>query len=252
MAINYPMLKEVVDRASPGQRIASMGYPDILAPLPAIQSMLGASFDNLAYREDSNLICKRHGLREYRIPDADSFFSLLGLELKVFDIVRERGNEIIQDLNYPVEDETLHGTFDFVIDVGTLEHCFNIAQAAITTASLVRKGGYILHENPFNWGNHGFYGLCPTWYADFYEQNGFKLITCLLRTRGGDTAQPPLTERFRCSDKEFNVFAVAQRTEERRYFIYPLQSREMAIASTPPPGFRAIGTPPGRALGETT
>ncbi len=229
MAINHPMLKELCERLTPGARVASMGYPDILSPAPAVQKLLGSAFDRLEYRSDSARICDRHGLRQVQIPDSDSFFTLLGVELKVFDIVQDRGNEIICDLNYPV-DESLLASFDFVIDVGTLEHCFNIAQAAINMAGLLREGGIILHENPFNWMNHGFYGLNPTWYADFYEQNGFKILSCIARTRNGENAEVKMYERFKLMDKEYNLFVVAQRIKMQQFFVYPLQTREAVLS----------------------
>jgi hypothetical protein len=33
--------------------------------------------------------------------------------------------------------------------------------------------GFVMHGNPLNMYNHGFYNLNPTWYHDFYEANGF-------------------------------------------------------------------------------
>ena len=78
----------------------------------------------------------------------------IGIELDVYDITTERGFEIKTDLNFPL---ILEKSYDIVIDIGTLEHCFNIGQALMNMASLVGEKGFILHENPYNWGNHGFY-----------------------------------------------------------------------------------------------
>ena len=45
--------------------------------------------------------------------------------------------------------------------------------AATIIASAVALGGFVMHGNPLNMYNHGFYNLNPTWYHDFYEANGF-------------------------------------------------------------------------------
>jgi hypothetical protein len=203
-----PMLK-------PGNRIAAMGYPDMIAPPAMFERALGDRFSEVAYRQDSEAICKRHGLPQRPIPDAKSVFELLGAKLDVFDIVQERGDEIVVDLNQPnsAEQYIPWDEYDFVLDVGTMEHCFNIGQAALNMAGLLKQGGVIFHGNPHNSGNHGFYGLQPTWYADFYGQDGFELLYCVLQQRGTEEQlQPPLTGRFSLPAAEVNIFAAARRT----------------------------------------
>src|SRR3990167_1396607 len=203
----------------PGMRVAGMGYPDLIAPI--------VDMPGLKYRDDSEAICKRHGLQARKIPDAESYFALQGCALDVYDIVHERGCEHLCDLNYPWASLREGGTqqkYDIVLDVGTLEHCFNIAQAAMNMADMVKEGGYIIHENPFNQGNHGFYNLNPTWYHDFYNANGFALLECKLVTRDGRSAIVPHTSRFPMADEESNVFAMAQRTMIKT-MVYPVQSK---------------------------
>lgn len=208
-----------------GMRVAALGYPDIIAPIEDIPG--------LAYRADSEAICKRHGLALRQIPDAQSFFALLGCELDVYDIVQERGCEIICDLNKPEVEQPFyeyldgaHGyvSYDIVLDVGTAEHCFNIGLALINMASLVKMGGYIIHENPANCLNHGFYSLNPTLFADFYAANGFKVIECRLATRDGRKYEVPHTRRFKFTAEEVNVFCIAQRIEVKS-FVFPVQSK---------------------------
>ena len=190
-----------------------MGYPDLIAPIEDIPG--------LEYRADSDAICARHGLRPRRIPDAESYFSLMGCELHVYDIVKERGCERLCDLNEPL---LVEKQYDIVLDVGTVEHVINIWQALVNIASLVKLGGHVLHENPFNWGNHGFYNLNPTFYADFYGQNGFEMIECKLVDRNGNSVVVPLTGRFRWEGKEMNMFAMARRIKIQE-FVYPTQSK---------------------------
>ena len=213
MALSISQTAYLASILKPGMRIASMGYPDIIVPVE--------DSSGLQYREDSEAICKRHGLAQRKIPDAHSYFSLKDCELDVYDIVAERGNEIILDLNYP---NVSRETYDIVLDVGTAEHCFNIGQALMNMAAMVKEGGYILHENPFNCGNHGFYSLNPTLFHDFYVQNGFEIKECMLVSRDGRQAIVPQTGRFKFTAEELNTFCVARRMEVIQ-FVFPVQSK---------------------------
>jgi len=228
-------MEAVIPLLQPGVRVASFGYPDIITPLELLEQDLGDKFPKLQYREDSRKICLRHSIKERQIPDAHSFFELMGAKLDVYDIVQERGCEIICDLN---EQQNWSEPYDVVLDVGTAEHCFNIAQAIMNMASLVKSGGFILHENPFNWGNHGFYNLNPTWYADFYNANGFKILECLLMTRDGRGCAVSHTKRFTFVAEECNVFVSAQRVDaEQRSYVMPTQTKY--AKSIPAAGVRA-------------
>src|SRR3990167_442376 len=239
VALSISQTKALGSILKPGMRVVSMGYPDIIAPNEIIEELLGENKCFIRYRDDSEVICNRHRLTQRKIPDTESLFDALGCKLDVFDIVRERGCEILCDLNYPIVPRE---TYDIVLDVGTLEHCFNIGQAAFNMAGLVKVGGFILHENPFNWGNHGLYGLNPAWYFDFYEQNGFKLLACRLIPRGGhDPINPPLISRFVFTGQEANIFAVARR-DEMKELVYPMQTKY-----NPAAGVRAIAAAEQRA-----
>src|SRR4051812_811953 len=97
MALSGVMMAELCKRLKPDTKIASFGYPDIIGDA---DSVLGGK--KVDYRADSHAICKRHGLEQHLIPDADSFFKAFGASLDVFDIVNERGCEIRLDLNDPI------------------------------------------------------------------------------------------------------------------------------------------------------
>jgi hypothetical protein len=94
-------------------------------------------------------------------------------------------------------------------------------------ASLVKVGGVILHENPFNAGNHGFYGFNPTLYHDFYKQNGFELLDCRLICQGKHH-YPPQTGRFKFGGEETAVFVIAQRKEVQK-FQFPTQTKYLRM-----------------------
>jgi hypothetical protein len=223
MALSLNQTK-FLKRVKPGMKVASLGYPDIVAPEWLIKTMLGKKLPELTYREDSKAICKRHGLKDHPIPDAESLFGVLGCELHVYDVVKERGTERLCDLNVPGNLDYAAGFYDVVFDVGTAEHCFNIATAMQNMAGLVKVGGYIVHENPFNWGNHGFYNLNPTFFYDFYLENGFKVEECTLVTRSDTQYVAPPSIRFQFVRGEANVFCIAKRAEVKA-FKHPVQSK---------------------------
>lgn len=224
MALTATLLGELLKRIEPDKAICSLGYPDITADFAPIRERLGERVLEVKWREDSETICKRHGVPKRDIPDSESLFEAFDCTLDVFDIVQERGTEIVIDLNYPVPDNAV-AEFDYVLDVGTLEHCFNAPQALYNMASLAKVGGYVLHENPFNWGNHGFWGLNPTLFEDFYTSNGFEVESCWLCPKGtGDAYEAPRTKRFVYTQGEANLVTVAKRVAEVE-FSFPTQTK---------------------------
>ena len=78
------------------------------------------------------------------------------------------------DLNDPVD---LGRQFDMVMNLGTVEHVFNVAQAFKTIHDHTRSGGLMIHGMPFSgWVDHGFYGFNPTLYWDLAGANGYDVL----------------------------------------------------------------------------
>lgn len=249
MGLSTQLMQELCKRLKPGARVASMGYPDILATPGAVADIIGQRINDLKCRSDSKEIGSWHGVG-HPIPDAHSFFELQGATLDVYDVARHRGDEILCDLNKPLllrswkEPVIAQFSYDFVLDIGTLEHCFNITQAAMNMASLLKEGGIILHENPYNWGNHGFYNINPTWYADFYGQKGFELLDLQMIARncegdGRNIGEVPRTKRFQYLKSEANMIAIARRVEILP-IVFPVQSKYAKMI--PAAGVRASTT----------
>ena len=213
----------------PSRRIASLGYPDILASPAQLGRLFGEDFvAQVEYRADSSSIVRWHGAGHLteQVPEARHFFKLLGYELDVIDVIPVRGGEIIQDLNQPVP-VSLHERYAVVIDAGTLEHCFNIATAARNVAEMVAAGGAAVHGNPLNMYNHGFYNFSPTWYFDFYETNGFKveLLNALHDPLGSSRlAQLPAHGRFDGVPDNCTLLVVARRMDIRP-ISWPIQRK---------------------------
>lgn len=79
---------------------------------------------------------------------------------------------IIADLNKPMGEKNL---FDTIIDFGTSEHVFDIAQCLQNIANLCKKDGTILHSLPANNNcGHGFWQFSPELFFSLYtRENGF-------------------------------------------------------------------------------
>lgn len=144
--------------------VLCLSYPDILLPFDIVQSLYPVT--------KKSPFGKWHD-RKYDLPETTELLTLMGAQsVSYVDIVASRGQEKIVDLNAPAE----LGQFDLVIDPGTLEHCFNIGQGFVNAANAVKVGGHIFHANPASMMNHGFWGLNPTTYWDFYQHNGFDVL----------------------------------------------------------------------------
>ena len=208
------------------RKMLSLGYPDIAATADEIASVFDRQLaERLTFRADSEGIARWHGLKAAQFVDANSLATALGYELEVLDVVEARGGERLHDLNYPVP-QALHGRYGLVIDPGTLEHCFNIAQAAKNVAEMVSAGGCALHLNPLNMHNHGFYNLNPTWYHDFYLANGFEIEFVEAVSGSGPKRQfrvPPIA-RFRDLPAESSICVLVRRRSVQP-ITWPLQSK---------------------------
>jgi hypothetical protein len=197
------------------RRILSLGYPDILASKSSLDEIFGPEMmRNIAVRSDSAQILRWHGIAANQaVVDAAGLFGALGFELDVLDLVAARGGEILQDLNEPMP-ASLHARYAAVLDAGTLEHCFNIGQAAANVAQAVALGGFVMHGNPLNMYNHGFYNLNPTWYHDFYEGNGFSVESAqIVIDAVADkprVAAAPAFQRFRAPENA-TILVIARR-----------------------------------------
>lgn len=204
-AFGVALLAQVLRHMGPVnncERVAlAFGYPDILASPAQLRELFGEQvFAKLTFRQDSAEIIRWHRAEDVTdcVVESASLFAALDIRLEVSDIIEARGGEVILDLNHAC-DPILHQRYDLLIDSGTLEHCFNIGQAVRNMVRMAKVGGYIFHGNPLNMYNHGFYNLNPTWYADFYQDNGFEILYLKAvsgNLRQAQTHDVPYFERF--------------------------------------------------------
>lgn len=238
MAIEAVYLKMLVETvrlrrksAGEGARLSALAlaYPDLLVPKAALEQLLGADLiARTPVREDAEAIWAWHGLKGCREPlyDSLSIFDALGVDVTVTDIVAARGMERIVDLNEPLP-EDLAAQFDFVIDTGTCEHCFNVGVAFRNACEAVKVGGFLVHAAPMNRYNHGFWNFSPTVYPDYFEANGFALhlltgVTCDLVNGFKPFAVQPFA-RFE-GERNAALYVVAER-KERRPTVWPVQRK---------------------------
>lgn len=171
--------------------IACLGYPDCMVTGEQVDDILGQGTQGrLTYRDDSEQIIAWHKSATLlnRVPTAESLMEQLGFKMAVYDINQSRGPEIFLDLNQPIG-PSLINSVDVVFDGGTLEHCFNVGQAVSNILALAKVGGFIVHDNPAQMLNHGFYNFSPTFYYDFYIQNGHKFPTEMFLVSGDPLAR---------------------------------------------------------------
>ncbi len=232
-ALSLELIRSMAERMPPSagpRRAISFGYPDILASEDQLFELFGNEVSReLRFRPDSESILKWHSAAALtnRIVESRHFFSLIGYDLTIADIARVRGDEVLVDLNEPLEPALTAQPFDLVIDGGTAEHCFNIGQAFKNMAELVKLGGCILHINPAAMFNHGFYNLNPTLYNDFYTENGFTML--FLKAAANMVEAPQLIDvptraRFKQLPVSASILCVAQRVSQQPVR-WPMQAK---------------------------
>jgi len=75
---------------------------------------------------------------------------------------------IVHDMNTPIG---AHEAYSVVLDLGTLEHIFNVPVALDNVAALCAPGGTIMHMLPSNnCSGHGFYQFSPELFFQVYSE----------------------------------------------------------------------------------
>jgi hypothetical protein len=233
MAINAHILEILLNFArqkDDKKRLICLGYPDMLVTEAQLTRLCGKGIlDRIKFRDDSEQILAWHGLagKMTRIAESQSVFAAVGIETDFLDIHPSRGCEITADFNGALS-PTLTGRYDFVYDGGTMEHCFNVGQVMRNILALAKIGGYIVHVNPLNLYNHGFFGFSPTFYHDFYTQNGHRLASPCYGLFGpvleSQVVTLPTVEGFNSAPERMVVLVVAKKINEAEPG-WPLQSK---------------------------
>lgn len=93
------------------------------------------------------------------------------------------GATILHDMNKPLPASVRD--YDTVLEIGTIEHVFDVAQALRNVAALSRVGGQIVHVAPAdNFCGHGFWQMSPELFFSLYSVgNGFEDTEVFLARR---------------------------------------------------------------------
>jgi hypothetical protein len=70
----------------------------------------------------------------------------------------------------------LFGAASTVIDIGTLEHVFDLAMTFGNIVRLLRKEGILILLSPVAWFDHGFLNFNPLIFKEYFSCNGFEIL----------------------------------------------------------------------------
>lgn len=106
------------------------------------------------------------------------------------------GGDLKRDLDLPHVD--LDQGWDTVMNIGTIEHCWNVHQAYSTAARMVRVGGYYIGHAPVKgFANHGINITTARAIAQFFINNGFELCEEWQQDRQEGTIQWLIVKKLR-------------------------------------------------------
>jgi hypothetical protein len=108
---------------------------------------------------------------------ADEFLFAVGAKgFQVLDISNYESAQVIQDLNIPIPD-SLRNRYSVVMDIGTSEHVYDVAQSLANIRNLCSLGGQIMVLSPANrFLGHGFYQFSPElFFRAFGQEFGFDI-----------------------------------------------------------------------------
>ena len=190
MALNSTelrILRDLIARLSKDKkrrpRVLFLGYPDIFAGANSLQ-MVGIDVDWEALpkrpRERSQKVWTEHGrpdLADRPMAEIRPLIAALGGDAVVTDAIAWGDEDFILDLNERIGrlQRWRLGQFDLIVDPGTLEHCFNIAQAFGNVHKMLAPSGFVYHQSAIAFPNHGFWSISPTTFLDFYQLHGYQL-----------------------------------------------------------------------------
>ncbi len=104
----------------------------------------------------------------------ETLFRLLGVgECRGLDRFDTEGAVLVHDMNRPIP-SGWHASCDVFLDVGSLEHVFDIRSCMANIHDLLKPGGAVIHGAPVQGAvDHGFYQFSPTLFFEAYGSNGY-------------------------------------------------------------------------------
>lgn len=116
--------------------------------------------------------------RVTQIESAAELYARFGLGQYECIDANGRNSSMVYDLNQNLGDK--YGfleTYDIVTNLGTLEHCFNIANGFMNMHAACKNGGIMIHAMPTQSNvNHGFYNIQPRLLANIAAANKYEIL----------------------------------------------------------------------------
>jgi len=222
--------------------VATLGYPDLLVTETMFKNQ-GIDTNKLEVRKkfaDTSMHKKLRAKLEAdgteHLYTAESFFDYFNMNIDVFDVYSHLGIERILDLNESLPFAYVD-KYDLILDVGTLEHCFNVGQAFKNIMQMTKLNGSIFMAGPASKINHGFWNFNPTAYTDIFHQNGW-VIKDLIGVKGttrdiGELVEhnldyfipdPENRKMYPNKPEEVIIMCIAKKVKQQE-FQYPLQMK---------------------------
>jgi hypothetical protein len=192
MGIRYavvPAIASVIGRWGGSGTLLTLGVQDCYFDYPQLIAFLKKH--NIPYGDvDPSQILRTTGFKNNLHSDTDphperpgfihqkTLFQLFGFQpdqVLSMDYSAYEQCDFVWDLNEPVGGD-LKGRFDVIYDGGTTEHVFSTKDALFNLVTMLKPGGLVIHNTPYDMPEHGFYNPNVTLYQDFYQQNGFQQV----------------------------------------------------------------------------
>jgi hypothetical protein len=196
---------------------------------PAIRSQLLADLQALRAPADPATLSQTEVRKVLYGLAKIAFRALLDYSsLSAIDLADSPNVEYRLDLNGPV---SIPRQFDVVLNLGTAEHIFNIAQCYKSMHELTRPGGLIVTCGPFTGSlDHGFYTVQPTFYYDLAAANHYLLMVVLVVSLSPQSiVQIGDRDEFLTLAKEgrlplnSGIYAVFRKASQETPFTMPIQ-----------------------------
>lgn len=154
------------------------------------------------------------------IDSAPLLYDLFGLsDYTCIDASAEHG-ALVYDLNTNLRTTyEFTDTFDLVTDLGTFEHCFDVASAFRNAHDACKTGGLIIHALPSNCNaNHGYYTIQPRMIADIAAANDYEIIDFVFTVDYCATMYHFDLQNYRAyDDRDIMIYAVLRKKTESAF-----------------------------------
>ena len=154
--------------------------------------------------------------------DFSDWFRKKGIDAYTLDLFDQEANFSF-DLNNPAPVEHVN-KYNAVIDIGTIEHIFDIKQVIATSFSMIKNGGiYMLHTIANGAYLHGFYAISPEVIKLALSINGFEILYFkICDAQGKEVKLPETSDPVQPS---LVMWVIAKKVKDIGTFVNPQQGQ---------------------------